>query len=146
MTYLGKRVVLFLIAAFDAGTAIYGAIFVVPMMPREWILFGPFEDYTVPALALGLFVGGTALVAAVAIALRPWAGALASILAGIVIVVFELVEIGVVGLSVVVMGPGQFQSWLQIVYIVVGIAQVVVGYRLFLATDANLRPMQGLAR
>lgn len=146
MTHVGKHVALFLLAAFNAATAGYGAIFIVPTMPREWILFGPFSDYTVPALALGFLVGGTALAAAVAITWRPWAGALASMLAGCVIVAFELIEIGVVGLSVVVVGPGQVQSWLQIAYIIIGIAQVVVGYRLWLATAATAPSMPHLLR
>jgi hypothetical protein len=146
MNHIGKRLALLLIAGFDAATAVYGAIFVVPTMAREWILFGPFTDYTYPALALGFMVGGTALLTAVAIIWRPWVGALTSMLAGIVIVAFELVEIAVVGLSVVVIGPDQFQSWLQIVYIGLGTAQVVLGYRLWLATAMTDSAMPHLLR
>jgi uncharacterized membrane protein YuzA (DUF378 family) len=146
MTHTGKHVAIFLFAAFVAATAVYGAIFIVPTMPREWILFGPFSDYTVPALALGLFVGGTALLAAIAITWQPWAGALASMLAGCVIVAFELIEIGVVGLSVVVVGPGQVQSWVQIAYMIIGIAQVVIGYRLWLATATTAPSISHLLR
>lgn len=54
------------LAALTALTAIQGAIFVVPTMPRSVLHQGAlalFPDYTVPALALGVLCGGSALVA-----------------------------------------------------------------------------------
>lgn len=116
-----------------ALTAISGAIWVVPTMPMEWIKFGPFTDWTVPAIALG-FVGVISGVAALLGLVRPWAGALASIVAGICMIVFELVEVAVVGWTLSDPSLAGFQKSLQLVYLVVGGVQVVLGAGLWLAT------------
>lgn len=116
-----------------ALTAIPGAIWVVPTMPMEWIKFGPFTDWTVPAIALG-FVGILAAVAAVLGVVRPWAGALASIVAGIGMITFELVEVAVVGWTLSDPSLSGFQKSLQLVYLVVGAIQVALGAGLWLAT------------
>jgi hypothetical protein len=90
------RIALLVLHALVAVSAIGGAIWVVPTMPLDWIKAGPFTDWTVPALALGL-VGVLAAVSFVAVLRRPWLGALASVVAGAAMIAFELVEIGVVG-------------------------------------------------
>jgi len=54
------RVALVVLLALQAAGAIFGAIFVVPSQPVEHLKVLP--DYTIPALALGLLVGGSALV------------------------------------------------------------------------------------
>jgi len=51
---------LVVLLALQAAGAIFGAIFVVPSQPVEHLKVLP--DYTIPALALGLLVGGSALV------------------------------------------------------------------------------------
>ena len=133
--YWGLRGTLGALTAFMALTAIQGAIFVVPTMPRSVLHQGVlalFPDFTIPALALGILCGGSALVAFVAVLVRPQLGALASIVAGIVMVVFELVEIVVVGFTPV-QTPDQFPAWLQVVYLVVGGATVILGVRLWKA-------------
>src|SRR5688572_138816 len=90
------RIGLLVLHGFVAISAIAGAIWVVPTMPMEWIKYGPFTDWTIPAIALG-FVGVLAAGTFVLVVVRPWAGALASIVAGAAMILFELVEIGVVG-------------------------------------------------
>lgn len=126
-----SRGAVFVLNAFVGASAIGGAIWVVPTMPPEWIKAGPFHDWTVPAIALGL-VGALAGVTALAVLIRPWVGALLSIGAGAAMIVFELVEIGVVGWTVA--DPrlsGQFQAWLQPIYLVVGATQLLLGIRLW---------------
>jgi hypothetical protein len=120
------RTILVILAAFVAVSAIAGAIWVVPTMPLEWLKFGPFTDWTVPAIALG-FCGVVAAVTTVLLLVRPWAGALASMVAGLAMVVFELVEIGVVGWTLSDPTLEGFQKSLQLVYLIVGGAQVVFG-------------------
>ena len=120
------RGVLVVLAAFVAISAIAGAIWVVPTMPLEWLKFGPFTDWTVPAIALG-FCGVLAAITTVALLVRPWAGALASMVAGLAMVVFELVEIGVVGWTLSDPSLEGFQKSLQLVYLIVGGAQLVLG-------------------
>lgn len=131
--FWGLRGTLAALAAFMALTAIQGAIFVVPTMPRSVLHQGVlalFPDFTIPALALGLLCGGSALVAFVAVLVRPKLGALASIVAGIFMIVFELIEIVVVGFTPV-QTPDQFPAWLQVIYLVVGGAMVILGARLW---------------
>ncbi len=127
----GARWTLVALATFVAVTAIQGAIFVVPTMPRSVLHKGVmalFSDFTIPALALGILCGGSALIAVVTLLLRPAGGALASVVAGLFMVGFELVEILVVGFTPA-QTPDQFPAWLQIVYLAVGGALMLVGAR-----------------
>jgi hypothetical protein len=128
----GPRLALIALHALVAVSAIAGAIWVVPTMPLEWIKAGPFDDWSIPAFALG-FVGGLAAVALLAVIIRPWAGALLSVAAGAAMVVFEFVEIGVVGWTPA--DPrlnGSFQAWLQPAFLAVGSLQILVGVLLWL--------------
>ena len=132
-----SRVALLVLHGLVALTAIGGAIWVVPTMPLDWIKAGPFEDWTIPAVALG-FVGAVSGAAFLAVAIRPWLGGLTSIAAGSAMVAFELVEIGVVGWTPA--DPrlnGYFQAWLQPIYLVVGTAQLLLGIRLWLQRRAD---------
>ena len=125
------RVALLVLHGVVALTAIGGAIWVVPTMPLEWIKAGPFDDWTIPAIALGL-VGTIAAAAFIAVLARPWLGGLLSVVAGSAMVVFEIVEIAVVGWTLA--DPrlsGSFQAWLQPIYLVVGTAQLILGIRLW---------------
>jgi hypothetical protein len=80
--------------------AVGGALWVVPTLPPEWLAGTPFPDYAVPALALGVVVGGGAFLAAATLLCRePW-GVLVSIAVGLAIAVFEVVETMVVGLDI----------------------------------------------
>lgn len=127
-----SRIALLILNAIVAVTAIAGAIWVVPTMPLEWIKAGPFDGWTIPAIALG-FVGILAAIAFAAVIARPWLGALASVVAGFAMIAFELVEIAVVGWTPA--DPalnGNFQAWLQPIYLVVGLAQLLFGVRLWL--------------
>jgi hypothetical protein len=127
------------LAAFMALTAIGGAIFVVPTMPRSVLHNGVlalFPDFTIPALALGVLCGGTALVTLVAVFVRPQLGALAAIVAGAFMIAFELVEIVAVGFTPL-QTPDQFPAWLQVVYLVVGAALVILGARLWKAETGS---------
>src|SRR5512145_3326285 len=90
------RVGLLVLAGLVAVTAIPSAFLVVPTMPLDWIKAGPFTDWTVPAIAL-FIVGVVAAATFVLLLVRPWLGALASVVAGAAMIGFELVEIAVVG-------------------------------------------------
>ena len=137
----GLRGTLVALAAFTALTAIYGAIFVIPTMPRSVLHNGVlalFPDFTIPALALGILCGGGALVALVTVLARPQIGALASVIAGLFMIVFELVEIVVVGFTPI-QTPDQFPARLQVVYLIVGGAMVILGARLWRAETGSYR-------
>ena len=134
------RIGLVALNAFVAFTAIYGAILVVPTIPLEWLKYGPFTDYTFPALALGILVGGSASLAALLLLVRPTIGAAATIVAGLMIIGFELVEIGVVGFTLIEYDASQFQAWLQVIYLALGSLQVLFGYRLWRRLEPRTRP------
>lgn len=135
------RIALLVLNALVAVSAIAGAIWVVPTMPLEWIKAGPFDDWTIPALALG-FVGVLAAGALVGLLVKPWLGALASVVAGAAMIGFELVEIAVVGWTM--SDPelnGYFQAWLQPIYLAVGTGQVLLGMRFWLAVQTEAPPL-----
>lgn len=127
------RIGLLILNGFVAISAIAGAIWVVPTMPMEWIKYGPFTDWTIPAIALG-FVGVLAAVTFILVIARPWAGSLASIVAGAAMVIFELVEVGVVGWTLTDPTLSGFQKSLQLVYLIVGSAQLLLGIALWAGT------------
>jgi hypothetical protein len=130
MGHVANRTTLIVLQVFVAFTAILGAIFVVPTLPLDWIKAGPMTDFTIPAVALGL-CGLAAAVAVVLLVVDPRLGGAASVVAGALMIAFELVEIAVVGFALTVHGADQPQSWLQIVYIAIGAIGMVLGYRLW---------------
>ena len=130
MRHLASRGLLAVLTAFLAITALAGAFFVVPTLPPEWIAGSIFPDYTVPALALG-FVGGLSLIALGAVVLHPD--------------VAGVVEIVVVGLSVVEYGTDEPVAWLQIVYIAIGLLTAAVGLSLAQATRVEQERRGGYA-
>jgi hypothetical protein len=137
----GLRGTLVALAAFLALTSIQGAIFVVPTMPRSVLHQGVlalFPDFTIPALALGILCGGSALVASVTVLVWPRVGALASIVAGAFMIIFELVEIVVVGFTPTQV-PDQWQAWLQVVYLLLGLIMLILGVRLWRAETGSYR-------
>jgi len=125
------RATLMVLQAFVAVTALVGAVVVVPTLPLEWLKVGPLTDYTIPALALGVLCGGSAIVAFALLVFEPRLGGAAAMVAGTFMVIFEVVEISVVGLSLLEYGIADFQSWLQIVYLIIGASGVALGYHLW---------------
>lgn len=132
MTTRNIRIALVVLEAFLVLTCLTGAIFVVPALPLSLLQHGPFTSYIIPALTLGILCGGSALLAALAVATRHPIGAPASILAGVMMIVFELVEISVIGLAAVEM-PTQPVGWLQVLFVVIGTAVAVLGAKLYRA-------------
>jgi len=137
MTHRTNRIALGLLELFVVLTAVQGAIFVIPNLPPAWIKGTPFADYTIPALALGIVCGGGSLIAGLAVMFRPLLGGALSIMAGVVMIGFELVEISVVGFTLVTNGPATPQAWLQFIYLAVGTAITLLGFRLLVAEGAT---------
>lgn len=133
MSHPVLRSVLFVLAAFVAVTTLVGAITVVPTLPLEWLEGSPFADYTIPAVALAA-VGVVAAVAALAVAIRPAVAGALLMLGGVLMVAFELVEIGAIGLALAEYRADEPVAWLQVVYIAIGFAQVVLGLALWRVT------------
>jgi len=126
------RIALFVIEAVIGLSAIQGGVALLRgdfmnVLPVAWLAGTPFSDYTIPGLALVIVVGGSALLAAATVLIdREWA-VLLSVLAGLIMVGFEVVEIvcldGKVGNALpMVLG-------LQLFYFVLGLAVfVLAGY------------------
>ena len=78
-----------------AGTALLGSLFIVPYLPPAWLERSPFETYFLPALALHL-VGLIALIGVVELTCERSLGIFASLGAGLGIVVYAVVQFGLV--------------------------------------------------
>ena len=98
MKHKGIRITLVVIALFVGLWAIIGGVGLmtgaIPFlrMPVEYLQGSPFSDYTIPGLLLLLVVGGSFLFAAATILTRREVGVLASALAGLTVIGFEVVE------------------------------------------------------
>jgi len=79
-----------------------------------------FEDFTVPSLALFVLVGGSALLAVVLLVRRDRLGTLCAAASGLAIMVFEFVEVLVIG------APPGIARTLQIFYFGLGTLIVAV--------------------
>ncbi|MCB0110978.1 MAG: hypothetical protein KDE53_33890 [Caldilineaceae bacterium] len=91
------QIVIAILTGFIALTAIGGGIALLvgledARFPLEWLRGTPFTDYTIPALLLAIVVGGSALVACVTIILGHGWGVLASIVAGVIMMGYIVVE------------------------------------------------------
>ena len=105
---------------FEAASAIVGAVgLIVGFMniPTAVLQGTPFGDFVIPAMLLGMVVGGSALVAAVITAFAsPRTGAVASGIAGAMTVGYLCVEIAMIGLN----------AWPQVVWFGVGLAMIAL--------------------
>ena len=80
--------------------------------PLEWLQHTPFSDYTIPALILTIGVGGSSLIAAVLVFTGREEGVLASVVAGLIMAGFIVVE-------VVMLKQGI--SWIEGLYLGLGL-------------------------
>jgi hypothetical protein len=134
MTHPVSRGTQIVLAVFVAATTLFGAFAVVPTLPPEWLEGSIFADYTIPAIGLAA-VGVVAIVTVLGLIIRPEIAGLGSVLTGATMIVFELVEIWAVGLAIVEYGADEPVAWLQIVYLGIGLIQVVLGLGLWRATQ-----------
>lgn len=127
MSERGIRITLIVVDLFAAVSAIVGAIgLLVGFMdiPVSVLNGTPFTDFTVPALLLGIVVGGGALVAAAIALFGPRRfEALASAGAGCVMVGWMTIEVAMIGLD----------TWVQAAYFVVGLLMIGLAALLQLA-------------
>jgi hypothetical protein len=110
--------VLMILDAFLAVTAVAGGLGLLTgaISPGLELLEGsPFRSYTVPGLSLLVIVGGSALAATGLLQRRQPLGTLASAVAGMMIMGFEIVEVLVIGSE-----PGVARN-LQVFYFSLGL-------------------------
>jgi hypothetical protein len=122
------RIALLAIAAFIATSAIEGGVAVLGgvvfgyKLPLAWLAGTPFGDYTIPGLALAIVVGGSALIAAATVFIhRGWA-VLVSVVAGLMLVGFLVVEIVSIDSKLGNALPTSLA--VQLLYLVLGLALI----------------------
>ena len=115
----GARAALGIMLALQGVGAIGGAIFVVPNLSIDQLKGDVFPDYTVPAVGLGLIVGGGSLLALLLLLLRSRYATLCSLGAGLAVMVFEIVEVTAMKGSVFT-DPSQVALWQQPLWFAIG--------------------------
>jgi hypothetical protein len=133
MTHKRIRIALVVLEVFVALGAVAGGIgLLTGAIPAslDGLRGSPFVDYTVPALSLMVIVGGSMFLAAATILSGREIGVLASVFAGLVIMIFEIVEAVVVDRT----GGSElvFAVVLQTFYFALGLAIFVLSSRLWL--------------
>jgi hypothetical protein len=120
------RLALVAVDGFAAISAISGGAMVVTgwpyQFPSTWLEGTPFPDYTAPGLILGFVVGGSALLATVAMLRNPKVGGFVSVVAGAIMMGWIVGEM-------LILRTGGF-TWLWPLYFAVGLAMALLGGRL----------------
>jgi hypothetical protein len=115
-------IVLIVLTFFLSLTAILGGIALLAHIntpPVEMLQGSTFRDYTIPALALMLIVGGSALFAAILLLRKSKFALLFAATAGVIIMFFEFVEALIIG------SPAGAARTLQIFYFGLGTLVVI---------------------
>jgi hypothetical protein len=128
MEHTRSRRALIAIDGFAGVSALLGmAILLLDwpiQFPASWLERTPFGDYTLPALILGLVVGGSALVAMGAMIGRASAGPALSLLAGAIMIGWIVSEIVLLDRAM----PAT-TYWAQAEYLLAGMAMVTLALR-----------------
>lgn len=117
------RILLIGLVAFLALTTIAGGIGLITgaiATPIEYLAGSPFSDFTIPGLSLSILVGGAATLATILLLRRHPFALFASVAAGVGIIIFEIVEVMVIG------SPPGIARNLQVFYFVLGVLILVL--------------------
>ena len=127
--------VLVALEVFGALSAMIGAVFALALhgggVPVEYLANSPFSSFVVPGLVLGIVVGGTQTVAAVALVARRQHALLLSAVAGFGMLIWIFVELAVI----------QHYSWLQGVYFAHGVLELLLVLALLGVAPSVATPM-----
>ncbi len=110
-------IILAVLTSFLSLTGLAGGIALVAQFnspPVEQLNGSIFKDFTIPGIVLILLVGGSALIAAILLIRKNVFASVFSLLAGIIIMSFEFIEILVIG------SPVGIARTLQIFYFGIG--------------------------
>ena len=133
---------LFVASVFVALTAVFGGLALaigIDKFPAEWLIGMPFSSYLLPGLILGVVVGGSASAAVVVALRRPDAGALASMLAGAILLGWLLGER-------LILPPAAFSPrfwWLEALYIAAALLMVLPAMAVWLFVHTRPSPTTG---
>lgn len=125
-----SRTALIAIDGFAGVTALVGMAMLLASwpvrLPLSSLQFTPFGDYTVPALILGLVVGGSALLAMGATIGRASVGPVLALIAGAIMIGWIVGEMTLLPTNLF---TDFATGWLQGVYLLVGLAMVALALR-----------------
>jgi hypothetical protein len=96
-------------------------------VPTAWLEGSPFNDYFVPSLILLIVVGGSLLIATVAVAARLRIARVTALAAGLIVLVWLAAQLAIIG----------YVSWMQPVTAISGALVLVLGARLPPSTVAS---------
>ena len=135
MNEKGVRIAVVAVDLFTASSAIVGAVGLIAgfmNIPLSVLHGTPFADFTVPALLLGIVVGGSALAAAAIAVFGPRRiETLATGAAGGILVGWMTIEIAMIGLD----------AWVQAAYVAVGLLMIgLAGLRQLARRGSAVRP------
>jgi len=111
---LGALLVFGAVNAFGGG---YYGLSGAKGVPTEWLNGSPFPDYFVPSLILLVVVGGSFIVAAMAVFTGLRIARLAALAAGIVVLGWLAVQLAIIG----------YVSWMQPTTAIAGVLVLVLG-------------------
>ncbi|GGI35337.1 hypothetical protein GCM10010988_03420 [Cnuibacter physcomitrellae] len=113
------RIVLIALLVFGTASALLGAVMGVLFdgagVPVEYLTGSLFTSYLVPGLILGVVVGGSQAIAALALIRRARSALMASAVAGFGMLIWIFAELAIIG----------EYSWLQTLYFSLGALQVI---------------------
>jgi hypothetical protein len=123
------RITIGILAAFIALTAGAGGIAIltgIDPFPPEWLEGTPFPTYTIPALLLSVAVGGSSLVAALALFTGRAIDTIISITAGLIMAGYIVVE-------VLILNDGQAgPSQIEVFYFALGLVMAALAAYLWM--------------
>ncbi|HRO43816.1 MAG TPA: hypothetical protein PL009_13345 [Flavipsychrobacter sp.] len=112
-------IILFIVAVNAFAGGYYGLVG-AKNVPIEWLMGSPFKSYFIPSLILFTIVGGSSLVAAIAVLIkRKWAKT-ASIFAGLIMLIWIGAQLSIIG----------YVSWLQPAILACGVATIALATQL----------------
>jgi hypothetical protein len=97
---LGSLLLLMAVNAFGGG---YYALSGAKDIPVEWLKESPFPDYFIPGLFLFLVIGGSALLAGIAVFKRHRLARRAALFCGVIVLLWILIQVMIIG----------YVSWMQ---------------------------------
>jgi hypothetical protein len=107
-------------AALNAFGGGYYGLTGAKTVPREWLAGSPFSDYFVPSLILFVVVGGSFLVAAIAVFARWRTARLFAVGAALIVLGWLAVQLAIIG----------YVSWMQPVTAIAAVVIVILAARL----------------
>jgi hypothetical protein len=114
---LGGLLLFVALNAFGGG---YYGLSGAPGVPTAWLDGSPFKDYFVPSLVLLVSVGGSCLIAAVAVFAGFQVSRAGALIAGSIVIGWIVVQVGVIG----------YVSWMQPATAAVGSMILALAWRL----------------